>query len=88
MEAFHRYQTPLMYQVAVRLGTSSFIEDRQDSPDRSSKAGNRVRDRPAPALEEGPDAQQLYMCKGPRSISCLLSRWQFSLYEQLWAQVS
>jgi hypothetical protein len=28
------------------------------------------------------------MCRGPRSAPCMLSGWQFSLCEPLWAQVS
>jgi hypothetical protein len=59
--------------------------------ERDPKAGNVARDSPAPALgvpHEDPTAGLLHMCRGPRSIPCMLSGWQTSLYEPLWAQVS
>jgi hypothetical protein len=41
---------------------------------------------PAPALEvpnEDTATQFLHMYRGPRSIPCILSGWQFNLYEPL-----
>jgi hypothetical protein len=33
------------------------------------------------------DLAAQHMCKGPKSVPCILSDWQFSLCEPLWAQV-
>jgi len=52
--------------------------------ERDPDTGNRVRDNPTPTVRsphEDPEAQLLHMCRGPRSIPCMLSGWQFSLYK-------
>jgi hypothetical protein len=39
-------------------------------------------------LHEDQAACLLHMCRGHRSVLCMLSGWWFSLCEPLWAQVS
>ena len=93
-EASHGYKLVLAYEV-VRLGTSFPIEVRWGSQvlGKHPKSGNRVRvSQPQSlllgVLHKDQVRQLLYMCIGPRSVCCMLSSWQFSLCESLWAQVN
>jgi hypothetical protein len=81
------------YQAAVKLGASSTINVRLDST-----VGEKVPKIRQPSQrrllllllgepQEDQTTQLLHMCRGRRSVPCMLTGWQFCLCELLWAQV-
>lgn len=65
-----------------------------DSPVRGKGSNGRQQSQRHPLLlllgisHEDPIAKLLHMCRGPRSVPCMLSGWCFSLCKTLWAHVS
>lgn len=88
-----RISTALAYQIAVGLGASSFTEVNKAAQlgARDPKAGYVLRDSPCSWLRiphEHPAPYLLHTCINPTSIPCMLSGWQFSLYDLSEAQGS
>lgn len=86
-EATHWCCSVLAYQVAVRLGPSSYIEARQSSPlmRKRSKSKQQCQREHLLLLLGAPHEDQavllLLKCRGPTSVPCMLSHRWLSLCE-------
>jgi hypothetical protein len=74
----HGYQSSLVYQIAVELGTSSPTEARQGNPAKGKGSKGRQQSQRQPlllllVLHEDQAVQLLHMFRGPRSTPCMLS---------------